>query len=127
MILEIPDEERRIINPTREDTIAAVRNLSWDSEKDGCVDIMRDPLTYLQLIVTPTNDFHLEYQENNIENHWYASNLVDLDAALRIACNYMDDTPTWRDGVVWIPKKVKVRRAARSFGSLLKSLFCLSP
>lgn len=126
MTLEIPDDDRQISNPTHEDAIAAIRNLSWDSENDGCVDINREPLTYLQVIVTPTDEFHLEYQEKDIENHWYANNFVDLDTALKIAVSYMDDTAAWREMVRWIPKKVKVSKPPRTFGSLLKSLFQFS-
>lgn len=106
----------------------AIRNLSWNIEKDGCVDLNRERLSYLQVIATPTGDFHLEYQENDIHNHWRSSRFIDLELALKVAVSYKNDTILWRELLTWVPKDTKVIESKRpslsKWWSKMMGLFC---
>lgn len=114
MTIEIPDEERQVNNPTDADVIDAIRNLTWNEEKDGCVDLNRERLSYLQVIVTPTGNFHLEYQEKDIHHHWRSSGFVDLNTALQVAVSYKNNTALWRELLTWVSKDTQSLELKRS-------------
>ena len=96
MYIEIPDLDKIIQEPTKEDLLSGLTSLDCGELSDSCVDICVNDYTYMQAIGCEKFGFIIEFQEGSLSEHYESVGKLSLDKTYEILSLYLESNPEWK-------------------------------
>ena len=97
MILEIPDTEQLIENPSLSDIKNALLGLTGNKSDDSCIDINKSSLEFLQAIGCKSEGFILRFKNRTGNNIYESIGKLPLDDTLKIIEQYLHGGRLWKN------------------------------
>jgi hypothetical protein len=110
-----------IENPKIEEIINGLKDLG--NTIDAFAILSKSELTYIQVSGTPKTGFMVEYQIDNIENHFRAKNEnISIEDCIKCFVTYFQNDDSWKNMFEWEREDLKKNSGCLSIFPLFAAL-----